>query len=138
VKYYPDGVAEGTPEEIAAFKHIDAVLAARGKRSQLAIEGPKKRAASKAAAKKAAPKKASRRTRQASNELYDQIISLAAARDGITSREVAEYLEIDKKTAYNRLYHLRARGRLWLSGGGVFKVEKDALSHAVLPQETAE
>jgi DNA-binding NtrC family response regulator len=127
VKYYPDGVAEGTPEEIAAFKHIDAALAARNKRAQLAIEGPKKRAAKKAAPKKAAPRKA--RGERMTDEMADQIIALALARDGINAHDVAQYLEMDSKTAYNRLYRLRQRGLLWLTGDGAFKAEKDAVTH---------
>jgi hypothetical protein len=41
---YVDLTVEGTPEEVAAFKHIDAALAARTKPKQKAITaGPAKR-----------------------------------------------------------------------------------------------
>lgn len=49
IRMYPDGVVEGTPEEVAAFKHIDAALTARN-------AAPKPRALR---AVKAAPKKVS-------------------------------------------------------------------------------
>lgn len=35
MKLYPDGIAEGTPEECAAFKHIDAALTARNARKAI-------------------------------------------------------------------------------------------------------
>lgn len=40
MRLHPDGVAEGTPEECAAFKHIDAALAQRNKPMK-AIEAKK-------------------------------------------------------------------------------------------------
>ena len=43
MKLYPDGIAEGTPEELAAFKHIDAALAGRGKPKAITAAPPKPR-----------------------------------------------------------------------------------------------
>lgn len=104
MKLYPDGVAEGTPEEVAAFKHIDAALAARNKRSQLAIEGPKPKPA-----KKATPKKATKTSHKATVELYEQILGLASTQS-VTAAMISQYFELDKKTAYNMLYRLRVKG----------------------------
>lgn len=109
MKLHPDGIAEGTPEECAAFKHIDAALAARNKPQLKAIEAPRKPAG-----------KPPRR-----RDVTQRILALAVAKDGITTTEVAEYLNVDRKTAYNRLYALRGKGLLWQTGeGGVFKVHR--------------
>jgi hypothetical protein len=42
---------------------------------------------------------------------------------------VAEYLEMDKKTAYNRLYHMHARGLLWRTDHGLYKAHADTAVH---------
>jgi hypothetical protein len=38
---YTDGVVEGTPEEIAAYKHIDAALGQRETRTLKALPAPR-------------------------------------------------------------------------------------------------
>jgi hypothetical protein len=38
MRLYPDGVAEGSPEECAAYKHIDAALTARNTRSTRTVK----------------------------------------------------------------------------------------------------
>jgi hypothetical protein len=46
IRMYPDGIVEGSPEEVAAFKHIDAALTLRNARPtrqrQRALPAPKK------------------------------------------------------------------------------------------------
>lgn len=107
MKMYVDLTVEGTPEEIAAFKHIDQALAQRNKRAHLAIEAKPE--------KKPTPRKVkSRRIIKAprTNDMAEQIINLARARGGITAAHVVEYFEIPQKQAYNRLYALKAKGLL--------------------------
>lgn len=107
MKMYPDLTVEGTPEEIAAFKHIDAALAHRnGHRPQRAIEGPKK-----------APKKvASTRVYRKGGDVREQILRLVGAKDGISTNEIAEYLEMSRKTTYNYLYSMVAKGEIVRDG----------------------
>jgi hypothetical protein len=113
MKMYTDGVVEGTPEEVAAFKHIDAALMARNKRSSaLAIEAPKR----KAAVKKVAPQ---RKNRKGASE---QVLKLVGAKGGVTSGQVAEYMELPHKTAYNLLYRMVQSGEI---------VRNDGLYHRV-------
>lgn len=118
MKLYPDGVAEGTPEEVAAFKHIDAALTAKNGRK--AIEGPRPK---KAPAKKTTPpKKQARASKDDMEKLNQQILDFLQTSGGGHAAELAEYLGIDRKKAYRLLYNLRTAGRLWLTDDGVFKV----------------
>jgi hypothetical protein len=117
MKMYPDLTVEGTPEEVAAFKHIDAALAARKRPSMKAIESSKPE-------KKPPPKKVPKAP--PTSDLAEQIINLARAKDGVTALEVAEYFEMDKKTAYNRLYHMQAKGLMWRTDHGLFKAHAHA------------
>ena len=110
MKMYPDYTVEGTPEEVAAFKHIDAALAARNHRAAMrAIEAPKK-----AAPKKVTSKRGPYRTK--SKDTHDQVLKLIAAKDGISAAQIAEYLEIPRKTAYNCLYGMTQRGEVVRDG----------------------
>jgi hypothetical protein len=126
VKLHPDGIAEGTPEECAAFKHIDAALAARNKPRLKAIEAAKPTKPTKAAPAKPKRAKTQRRSREEIAALNEQIIALAGAKDGVTADVVAQYLEMDRKRAYQMLYTLRGKQRLWLTDGGLFKAERSA------------
>jgi len=125
VKMYTDGVVEGTPEEIAAFKHIDAHLTAREHRPVKAIEAkkpPGKVTASKRVKTQHRTDKRvrTRRTSEQIEEMNNQLISMASANVGVTANDVALYFGMNKKTAYNRLYQLRVKGLLGLADDGSF------------------
>ena len=118
MKLYPDMVAEGTPEELAAFKHIDAALSARNKRpgQPLAIEGPSK-----------PPKPKRTRQPKLTPTQIDEAIALAATNGGITARQMADYFHTSPEVGRKRLYRLRDQGKLWLTNDGIFKATKEAM-----------
>jgi ribosomal protein S25 len=122
MKMYSDLTVEGTPEEVAAFKHIDAALAARNKRSQLAIEAKKP---AKKPAKKAAPKKAPQNRQTA--ELYEQILAVANDK-GVNASIISQYFEISTKTAYNMLYRLKTKGLIYKTDDGLFRATRKSMA----------
>jgi DNA-binding CsgD family transcriptional regulator len=110
MKMYVDYTVEGTPEEVAAFKHIDAALAARNHRAAMrAIEAPKKPPPKKVTAKRVTAKRP-RKPRSETQALHEQILKLIGSKDGITSKQIAEYLEVNVKTVYNHLYRMVQQG----------------------------
>lgn len=115
MKLYPDLVAEGTPEELAAFKHIDAALTARNTRrpALVAIEGPKT----------AAPRPKTKRKPKLTTKQVDEVIAIALTNGGITARQMADQFHTSPETARKRLLRLRDQGKLWLTEGGVFKAK---------------
>jgi DNA-binding IclR family transcriptional regulator len=55
--------------------------------------------------------------RTKSKDTHDQVLKLiAAAKDGISAAQIAEYLEIPRKTAYNCLYGMTQRGEVVRDG----------------------
>lgn len=50
MKMYPDGVVEGSPEELAAFKHIDAALTKREQPALKALPAPRRKRPARAEA----------------------------------------------------------------------------------------
>jgi DNA-binding CsgD family transcriptional regulator len=111
MKMYTDYTVEGTPEEVAAFKHIDAALAARnGRAAMRAIEAPKKKPPAKKVPSTRVPAKRPRKPRSETQALHEQILKLIGSKDGITSKQIAEYLEVNIKTVYNHLYRMVQQG----------------------------
>jgi hypothetical protein len=111
LKQYVDGTLEGSPEELAAYKHIDAMLARKNKPAPKAIE-----------AKKAPVKKERSKNRVSS----DAILLFIEEREGATAADIAEQFPgLPRKAAYNRLYQLRKQNKLWLTDRGVFKLERN-------------
>ena len=119
MKMYADLTVEGTPEEVAAFKHIDAALSGRERRSAMrAIEGPKPKP-KKVASKRVAPKR-ERRPRSETRAVHENMLKLIGAKNGITTRQVAEYLEIGQKTVYNHLYRMVKQGEVVRGEDGLY------------------
>lgn len=111
MRLHPDGVVEGTPEECAAFKHIDAALAQRNgtpRPERLAIE--------------AAPTEAEVPFGVEGKTSAEILMSLAKLRKnrGVTAGLAAAVLQIDSRLAYQRLYALHRKGLL-AKGDGVFR-----------------
>lgn len=115
MKMYVDYTVEGTPEEVAAFKHIDAALAARNHRAApRAIEGPKQKP------KKVVSKRVQRKPRAETNAIGEQIEKLIGAKNGVTTRQISEYLELPVKTVYNHLYRMVKQNKVVRDDAGLY------------------
>lgn len=110
MKMHPDGTIEGSPEELAAFRHIDAAMTAQDvARAKVSQRKTKKAVAEKVVAKKVG-------TQTKSEDLLEIVKSLDSG-DGVSAAELANRMGVETKDAYNKLYRLKTLGKLEVSGG---------------------
>jgi hypothetical protein len=108
MKIHPDGVVEGSPEEIAAYQHISAAM------DRTDVARTKRQAAQAKPRPKKAPAK--KRNLKAVPALLETAKGLDDG-DGVTASKLADTLGIDRKAAYNKLYSLMSQGHAALEGG---------------------
>jgi hypothetical protein len=100
MKIHPDGTIEGSPEELAAFRHIDAAMTAKD--------------VARARVSQRKPKKAVTQTK--SEDVLEMVKSLDSG-EGVSAADLAVHMGIDRKAAYQKLYGMKTLGRLDVSEG---------------------
>jgi hypothetical protein len=123
MKIHPDGTIEGSPEELAAFKHIDAAMTRKDASASKALARQQGTPPAKPVKKAAVVKKAA---------TIDEALQAARALDtgnGFKASQLADFMGIPVKTAYNKLYILKNKGDLILRDG-TYTVPKAAGSIA--------
>lgn len=109
MKMLPDGTIEGTPEELAAFKHIDAAMSAKDvARAKKSPTLPPK---------KTEPAPVKKRATQIPVEEMMKIVNTLNGGFGVTASDVARHLGVTRKAAYQRLFRLKELGRVDIVDG---------------------